>query len=83
MSDYMVASLCPLSAQVGTSHSVMSVGSRKTVMNTRAPKIPSKMRMVAPLTSINIEEIVESFVGSWAQLQRKDKPCQSSKVLLF
>jgi len=59
----MATSLCPPSTQAGTSHSVMSIGSRKywdEYLQECLYKVPPGMRMPAPPTSIVIEEIIES-----------------------
>ena len=58
----MAASLCPLNTQVGTSHSAISIGSRKDwdeYLQERLCRIPS-----TPSTLIIIEEIIESPVDS-------------------
>ena len=60
----MAASLCPLNTQVATSHSAISIGSRKDWIGyLREPlfKIPP-----APPTSVVIEEITESSMDSGA-----------------
>ena len=67
--DCMAANLCPPNTQAGTSHSAISIGSRKDwdkYLQERLCRIP-----LAPSTSIIIVEITESPVDSEALSPKK------------
>ncbi|KAL0008507.1 hypothetical protein SO802_010009 [Lithocarpus litseifolius] len=63
--DCMAASLCPPSTVAGTCHNAMSIESRKDwdkYLQERLCKVPLRMRMLTPQTSVVIKEITESLV---------------------
>ena len=73
----MAASLCPPNTQVGTSHSAISIGSRKDwdeYLQERLCRIPS-----APSTSIIIKEIIESPVDSEVLAPKKGQAMPTIK----
>lgn len=73
--DCMVISLCPLGLQEGTSHRAISLGSRKDwdeYLKDRVCKVPLRIGILAPLTSVVIEEIVESFLDLEVSAPKKE-----------
>ena len=72
----MATSLCPPGLQEGTSHSAMSVGSRKDwdeYLKEHVCKVPLGIRISAPPTLVVIEEIVESSLDSEALAPKKEQ----------
>ena len=72
--DCVATSLCPPSTQARTSHRAMSIGSRKDwdeYLRECHCKVPLVMRMLAPPTSVVIEEIIESPVASGVLAPKK------------
>ena len=73
--DCMATSLCPPRLQEGTSHSAMSVGSRKDwdeYLKEYVCKVPLGIRISAPPTLVVIEEIVKSSLDSEASAPKKE-----------
>ena len=72
----MATSLCLPGLQEGTSHSAMSVGSRKDwdeYLKEHVCKVPLGMRISAPPTLVVIEEIVESSLDSEVSTPKKEQ----------
>ena len=80
--DCMATSLCPLGLQEGTSHSAMSVGSRKDwdkYLKENVCKVPLGIRISAPPTLVVIEEIVESPLDLKASAPKKEQVVSAIK----
>ena len=78
----MATSLCSPGLQEGTSHSAMSVGSRKDwdeYLKEHVCKVPLGIRISAPPTLVVIEEIVNSSLDSEASAPKKEQAMSTIK----
>ena len=83
-SDCMAANLYPPSTH--TSHSAISVGSRKDgdeYLQKRLCKVPPRMRTLVPPTSVVIEEIIESPVDLRLPALKKEQTIDGFAPLIL
>ena len=80
--NYTATSLYLIGLLVGTGHGAMSVGCRKDwdeYLKKHVCKVPLGIRVLAPPTSVVIEEIVESSLDSKASAPKKEQAMSTIK----